>query len=60
MASTLEAIDVSNSALPAIDIIGFSSSSLIDRQTVADMPASARWHGERGRTSSHGECFSES
>ena len=36
MTSTLEAIRVSNSALPAIDIIGFSSSSLLDRQTVVE------------------------
>jgi hypothetical protein len=36
MTSTLEAIRVSNSALPAIRIIGFSSSSLLDRRTVAE------------------------
>lgn len=42
MTSTLEAIRVSNSALPVIDINGLSSSSLIDRQTVAEcLPAPA-------------------
>lgn len=36
MTSTLEAIRVSNSALPVIDISGLSSSSFTDRQTVAE------------------------
>jgi isopenicillin N synthase-like dioxygenase len=36
MTSTIEAIHVSNSALPVIDISGLSSSSLTDRQTAAE------------------------
>ncbi|MEI9924833.1 MAG: 2-oxoglutarate and iron-dependent oxygenase domain-containing protein [Bradyrhizobium sp.] len=36
MTSTLEAIHVSNSALPVIDIGGLSSNSMADRQAVAE------------------------